>query len=229
MTHILSARDSICLTAAAFIFTLTGCTLTDTHPQDNTAKTGIPEIAECVPVTAPTPVPIEQPPVVNDPTRIGATPVCPIAEPQKCPVCAAVIVANKPVLGEYELVTVNPPGFAYLARIDTGATSTSLHADQIIRFERDGQKWVRFNITDPDTDKIATIESELERRVRIKQADDVLDRRLVVMMTLRLGNIERQIEVSLTDRANMEFPLLIGRNFLLDTAVVDVSLRRIVN
>ena len=135
------------------------------------------------------------------------------------------IVANKPVLGEYELVTVDPPGFEFLARIDTGATSTSIHASEIIRFERDSEKWVRFQITNPVNQETVTIERELVRRVLIKQAEDVSDRRFVVMMTLRLGDLERQIEVSLANRSNMDFPLLVGRNFLLDTALVDVSLR----
>ena len=164
----------------------------------------------------------------KEPAAIWPRPVCPKAEPKKCPVCAAAIIANKPVLGEYELVTVAPPGFKYLSRIDTGATSTAIHATDITRFERDGQKWVRFDLTNPDDQLTVTLERRLIRRIRIKQTEDLLDRRLIVMMNLQLGKIERQVEVSLTDRSKMEFPLLIGRNFLLDTAVVDVSLRRTV-
>ena len=180
--------------------------------------------------TALTPLDCSPPPPLtpaNEPTSPWPTAVCPQVSPPKCAVCPAVKIANKAVFGEYELATLDPPGFKYLARIDTGATSTSIHANEIARFERDGRKWVRFQVKHPDTEEPITLERQLVRRIRIKQAENVRDRRLVVMMTLSVGNITRQVEVSLSDRSNMEFPVLIGRNFLLDTAVVDVSLRRI--
>ena len=155
------------------------------------------------------------------------TPVCPKVEKKKCPICPAAVAANKVLLGEIEMATIDPPGFEYLARIDTGATSTSIHAHDIKRFERDGDNWVRFKIDNTRTKEEVTLERKLIRRVRIKQTDAAGDSRLTVILTLKIGKLVKQIEVSLADRSNMEFPVLIGRNFLIDTAVVDVSVRRI--
>ena len=49
------------------------------------------------------------------------------------------------------------------------------------------------------------------------------ERRLVVLMTMTLGSMTEQVEFSLNDRSDMEHPVLIGRNFLRNNAIVDVS------
>ncbi len=129
------------------------------------------------------------------------------------------------LVGEVELVKVSPPGVTYRARIDTGATGTSVHATDVVRFERDGQRWVRFQLDNPDGDPI-TLEREVQHRVRIIQAsvdDDEYERRYVVLLTLTMGSRSKEIEVSLSDRANMEYSILIGRDFLRNDAVVDVG------
>lgn len=226
MSHLYSAKRPSWLITLLVSSVISGCASLTT-PLDDPTVDPRPE-AECTqPESADATIDTTtQGTGAEEPAATWPRPVCPKAKP--CPVCAAAIVANKPVLGEYELVTVAPPGFKYLSRIDTGATSTAIHATDITRFERDGQKWVRFDLTNPDDQQTVSLERRLIRRIRIKQTEDFLDRRLIVMMNLQLGKIERQVEVSLTDRSKMEFPLLIGRNFLLDTAVVDVSLRRTV-
>jgi len=167
---------------------------------------------------APPPVAVEEriaPPEVKKP-------VCP--KPKPCPVCPAAKLQDKIVLGEIEEVTVSPPGYKYQARIDTGAEGTSVHATDIVRFERDGDRWVRFSITHPVTGEIQVLEREVVRRVRVKQVElEGFERRLVVMLNLTLGTLSQQTEVSLVDRSDMEFPILVGRNFLQNQAIVDVS------
>src|SRR5690606_11410336 len=119
--------------------------------------------------------------------------------------------------------TLDPPGVSYKARIDTGATGTSVHATNIVRFERDGQNWVRFDMDNPGGEPI-TVEREVVRRVRVRQVDlDEYSRRLVVSMAMTIGSISQQVEFSLNDRSDMEYPVLIGRNFLRNTAIVDVG------
>lgn len=166
-------------------------------------------------------------PVAAEPVvETAPLPVCPEVKP--CPPCPAAVANKKAIIGEYERVSVNPPGFKYLARIDTGATTTSIHATEVTRFERDGEKWVSFKLHDPRTGETVTLEREIKRRVRIKQAESEDDRRVTVVMNLKIGTLAKQVEVTLSDRSTMEFPVLIGRNFLLDSAVVDVSFKRLV-
>jgi hypothetical protein len=227
MSRFQSAKGNTWLTAILISSFLTGCTPFFTKPDVNTAdiKSGTEQAKTAVEC----PHPESKATAKIEPEPIWPTPVCPKVKPLKCPLCAAAVIANKPVLGEYETVLVDPPGIKYLARIDTGATSSSIHASKITRFERDGKKWVRFQIDKPSSQETVMLERKFVREVRIKQAENQGNNRVTVMMTLRIGDIVRQIEVSLTDRSNMEFPVLIGRNFLLDTALVDVSLRHTAN
>jgi len=141
----------------------------------------------------------------------------------RCPRCPTTIAGDKVVLGEIETVLVDPPGFAYPARIDSGAEGTSMHAINIVQFERDGERWIRFDLQDPQTKKLKTLERKKAGRVRVKKVDSTLERRVVVLMKLSIGKLSQQLEVSLTNRSHFEFPVLIGRNFLRDAAVVDVS------
>jgi hypothetical protein len=57
----------------------------------------------------------------------------------------------------------------------------------------------------------------------IKQSGGADERRYVVRMWVMLGEIRSKIDVNLSDRTDFEYPLLIGRNFLMDNMIVDVS------
>lgn len=228
MSYVYPAKSNLRLVVALSISILSGCA--GVSESSKSVGQGAPREQAVKPTECPPPVVIEEEPSPVLPEALEQAQPAPVCrEPKPCPICPSAMVAKKLVLGEYERVTVGSPGVKYLARIDTGAATTSIHAREVTRFERDGQRWVRFKIDDPKAKDSTTLERRLVRRVRIKKAEAENDHRLTVMMTLRLGRITRQVEVSLSDRADMEFPVLIGRNFLLDTAVVDVSLRNTAN
>ena len=130
---------------------------------------------------------------------------------------------EKLIIGRVEYVQLNPSQQVLKARIDTGAGLSSLNAVNLVPFQRDGKNWVRFNITDPKTKKIITLEKKIKRYVNIKQLSGDYQRRPIILMGLVLGSIEEQVELSLTDRSGYVYQLLIGRNFLRDRAIVDVS------
>jgi len=153
---------------------------------------------------------------------------CPSIKPRRCPVSPTAKIADKLVIGEVEKVNIAPPGQVFLARIDTGAAGTSIHARNIVAFERDGRDWVRFQIDHPSLETPIAIERPVARTVLVKQAStETPERRLVVKMTVTLGSMTEQIDVSLSERTTMTYPVLIGRNFLRNLAIVDVSQRLI--
>ncbi len=225
MVYTSLVKNCFCYAIILVSSILIGCTPFKPAPHNDSAEANSKTRLDNNTVDCAHPETVE--PANEAPASTWPTAVCPKAEEKKCPICPAAIAGNKALLGEYELVSIDPPGFEYLARIDTGATSTSIHAYDIKRFERDGDNWVRFKINNTQTKEEVALERKLVRRVRIKQVDAAGDSRLTVILTLKIGKLVKQVEVSLTDRSNMEFPVLIGRNYLLDTAVVDVSLRRI--
>jgi hypothetical protein len=138
-------------------------------------------------------------------------------------VTRVVVSADKMLVGELEHVYIDPPGVTVVARIDTGATSSSLHAENIVPFERDGEDWVRFDMMVNDRDSVP-VERKVIRRVRVvQQADPGGSRRPVVEMRVRLGEIQDTFEFTLADRSHLENELILGRNFLADVTLVDVG------
>ncbi|KZY61717.1 hypothetical protein A3742_14570 [Oleiphilus sp. HI0071] len=175
--------------------------------------------------------------------------------PQECPICAAlperpdkanalkscepiqakpkkptqkkgpVTTTRLPIIGEVEWVSINQKAHRFKARIDTGAATSSIHAEDIKLFERDGRTWAAFNIKPHRSKNSVRIKAPVVRKVSIKQHDRNSDRRHVVELTLMMGNIEMRTEVNLNDRSEFVYPLLIGRSFLEGHAVVDTSQR----
>lgn len=96
------------------------------------------------------------------------------------------------------------------AKIDTGARTSALHAAGIERFERDGIDWVRFS---PLTGRKGELrcEAPLVQHRHIKNTGGSSEERPIIETTLVLGRYRWLIEVSLTNRDNMEFDLIVGR------------------
>lgn len=142
---------------------------------------------------------------------------------KKAPADPCILAEGLVLIGELEQVYIKEAKMKLTARVDTGATTSSISADDIVRFERDGDKWVRFVIRDNKGKKSELIEKPLSRIVRIKQHDSEGQRRLVVDLQILMGPIRIKREFSLTDRSDFKYPVLIGRNVLRSKAAVDVG------
>ena len=128
------------------------------------------------------------------------------------------------IIGALEWVYLPIASHHYQARIDSGATTSSLHADNILRFERDGKKWVRFELREDEDSEPTEIETPLTRMVLIRQASaGETERRPVVTLTVHLGHLQQNSEFTLTNRSKMTYPILLGRNFLQDVTLIDVG------
>lgn len=113
------------------------------------------------------------------------------------------------------------------ARIDTGASISSISAISIEKFEREGKTWYRFQFP-CDGHKLLPMEAPFVRTIRTRQASaEDIEVRPVVRLEIQIGDVTTVSEFSLKDRTKMDFPVLIGRTFLIDNAVVDVSKRSI--
>lgn len=136
---------------------------------------------------------------------------------------------GKIILGEVEWLWFDETKTHFKARIDTGATTSSLNASDIQEFERDGKTWVRFKLANmPDNPKTTahenTIEAPVKRWVKIRQStSQTLERRPVIELRVRIGSLHEKAQFTLADRSHMEFPILLGREFFKDIAMVDVS------
>ena len=114
------------------------------------------------------------------------------------------------------------------ARIDTGAETSSLDARNIEPFERNGKRWVRFEITHPQSKEPLVLERKRERVVSIVQANTPEpERRQVIKLGVVIGTVKQTAEFTLSNRSHLDYQVLIGRNVLQDVMVVDVSKKNI--
>ena len=182
-----------------------------------------PAIPQARPVRGLLPPPTRRLPAsMSRPTASPVRPACVLPPPGDSSKGAGEKVTG----GAVERVSFPDLGdFMLEARVDTGAQTSSLHVTSWKPFERDGARWVSFVLPVGAGKKPLRLERPLSRIVRIKGRDENNRRRPVVQLKIRLGKIERTIEFTLADRGDFEFPALLGRNFLLDTIVVDVGRR----
>lgn len=131
-------------------------------------------------------------------------------------------VNGRLVLGISEQATLPNQNFSIAAKLDTGAANSSIDARNIQYFERDGKKWVKFDVARTSAGTV-NLEMPLKNVVRIKRPGLPALERPVVNMTITVGEITQSVPVSLIDRSKYSAPLLIGRSFMQDLAVIDVN------
>ena len=122
------------------------------------------------------------------------------------------IPSSKKEIGWREIVGLPDLGIASLhAKIDTGARTSALHAVDLAVIERDGAQWAEFHVPQPGTPHWKRCATPILDVREIKNTSGVPEQRYVVGTTLILGKRHWHIEVSLADREQMEFDLILGR------------------
>ncbi|WP_444993929.1 ATP-dependent zinc protease family protein [Aliikangiella sp. IMCC44359] len=108
-------------------------------------------------------------------------------------------------------------------RVDTGAKTSSLHVDNIKEQIKDGAKWVSFDIHPDyhDVDKIVRREAKVKAERKIKTSNEVSENRYVINTRICLKDQSWNIELTLTDRSNMSYLMLLGRQAMVGRIMVD--------
>jgi len=129
------------------------------------------------------------------------------------------------VYGWREWVLVGQTQMKLAAKLDTGALTSSIHAEEKELFERDGKKWVRFIVTDPGEKNSprTRIEAPLVRIAHIKDPGGKSEAREVVRLNFTLGERKLRADFTLNNRSNMLSPVLIGRTTIKELGWVDPS------
>ncbi len=135
---------------------------------------------------------------------------------------------EKTIIGRQEFCDLPQLGLKKVrARIDSGARTTSLHAYniEIIKGEH-GEKLVKFN-THPENYRRKTgpsITIPLTDKRRIVSSNGESEDRYIVYLDIKMGTKRLRTQVTLSSRHKMSFPILIGRNTIIQgDFLIDVS------
>lgn len=133
-------------------------------------------------------------------------------------------LAETRTLGWREFIDLPDLGlYDIKAKVDTGARSSSIHAFDIQLEEQDGQQWVNFKVHPLQHDDSEVVQC----RAPVKDSRQVTDsgghrtQRYVIDTTFNLGGEQFTAEVTLADRGNMLFRMLIGRTAMNGRYLVD--------
>lgn len=111
-------------------------------------------------------------------------------------------------------------------KIDTGAKTSALHAFFVEPFIKDGIKMLRFGIhpDQDDTKNEIICETKIFDQRVVTSSNGERDLRYVIKTKIVLGGHSRDIEITLTNRDNMRFRMLLGREAMGDDFIVAPSL-----
>lgn len=127
------------------------------------------------------------------------------------------------IIGRVERVTLPAWGIEGIkAKIDTGARTSSLHVEDV---EELGRGQVRFSVVTDRTGKTKTVTARMKRKSHVRSSSGHQELRIIVEARVRIGPVEKDIEISLSSRGDMVYRMLLGRLALEHHFVVDVSHR----
>ncbi|MGB3200439.1 MAG: ATP-dependent zinc protease [Nodosilinea sp.] len=132
--------------------------------------------------------------------------------------------ASAAVIGWREWVALPELGIQTIkAKIDTGARSSALHAYAVERFEHNGKPMVRFQAHpfQRNDDDIVTTEAVLLDERQVRNSGGQVDLRPVIETQVQVGQAMWAIELTLTNRDQMGFRMLLGRQAVRRRYLVD--------
>lgn len=128
------------------------------------------------------------------------------------------------LIGWQEWASLPGTGIDWIkAKIDTGALSSSLHAFEIEEFDREGSEWVRFLVRpwQESREDLTAVVLPVHDRRQVRSSSGHSQERIVVLMDVTLAGHTITAEVTLTNRDEMGFRMLIGRQTLRQGFVID--------
>jgi hypothetical protein len=136
------------------------------------------------------------------------------------------LIGGATLAGWREWVQLPEIGVPWIkAKLDTGARTSAIHAYDIEPFERDGADWVRFRVRpwQESTEDEVVVECAVHDVRPVRSSSGHVQERYVVKMRLELLGRRVTAEVTLSDRDQMGFRMLIGRQALRRRFLVDAG------
>lgn len=107
------------------------------------------------------------------------------------------------------------------AKIDTGARTSALHTFKIETYEKDGKDWVRFWVHPNQEDFVNEVicECPLKDKRNVKNSGGKAEQRYVIETLVKVSDKSWPIEITLTNRDEMKYRMLLGRQAMQNLKV----------
>lgn len=133
---------------------------------------------------------------------------------------------KKILVGALERCNLPDLGITNLViRVDTGAATSSLHVENVKEYKEKDETWIKFDIHPDvyDVEKVTRHKARLLARRKVKSSTATLERRYVIETTFEIGDVSWPIHITLTDRSEMTYMMLLGREAMQSKIIVDPS------
>jgi len=130
------------------------------------------------------------------------------------------------VIGWREWIHLSDLGVRWIkAKVDTGARTSALHAEDIEYFRLRGRDWVRFTVHPVQRSKLrpTRVSAEVLEMRKIRSSNGSQELRPVIETTIDVGDEEWTIEITLTSRDVMGFRMLLGRQAVREHTIIDAG------
>lgn len=105
--------------------------------------------------------------------------------------------------------------------MDSGAKTSSLRAESLQNFERNGEAWIKIAFINRKRGKTYHYVSRIVRYNKIKNHHGKPEIRPVIMLGICIGKVYKEVETTIALRNTLNYPLLIGRNYLAGSYFID--------
>ena len=124
---------------------------------------------------------------------------------------------DKEIVGAVVNVKIEEAGIDLVARVDTGAKTTSINASNI----NESHGFVSYTVVNAQGQK-SDLKSRIVDELVVKNAESK-EKRYFVNLTIKYKQDSKKTLVNLNDRSGSTYKLLLGRNWLTGSYLVDVD------
>ncbi len=135
---------------------------------------------------------------------------------------------KKVIIGWQEIVSLPQIGLpAIIAKVDTGAKTSSLHAENIQYFKKDDKEYIMFDVHPMQKHKEVTIrcQAPLVEKRNVKSSSGCKENRPIIKTTIKIGDYIFEINLNLTKRDYMKSRMLLGRDAMRGRIIIDPARR----
>lgn len=132
-----------------------------------------------------------------------------------------------PIIGHTQTVEVETETgmVSITARVDTGARTSSLHAENIrVAKDAEGRHYLSYDITDSRDESVHTMRSYSYGKKRIRSSFGEVQERYYVQVHLLIKGVQYETRITLSNRKTQSYRMLIGRRLLRGNFIVNAAM-----